>query len=329
MATGKPLGVAVGLELRGRLLDGLGRPLEGQGLEGLDEYPLHGSPPPFAARRRVERALPTGLRAVDGLLTLGAGQSMALQSDAGVGKATTLGIMARNSAAHTVVIASIGERSTELRDFLERDLDEGRGRCVAVAATEDSSPGERVKAPYTAMAIAEFLRDCGQDVLLLIDNVPRWWAARRELGLTGGGLENLLARTGVWGKGTITTVLVTNLQPENDLRALTEGHVTLTKRVAHSGRYPAIDVTQSVSRRFTEITTRQHQEAAGWLRSLLVCHQENELLIEGGAYKAGFNPRVDTAIERHSDCRAFLMQNVFERADFEDTLGRLCRLKEG
>ena len=174
--------------------------------------------------------------------------------------------------------------------------------------------------------MAEYLRDQGQDVLLILDSVPRWWAARRQMGLSGTGLENLLARSGAWPHGTITTILTTDWLPENALSSLTEGHICLSKKVAHSGRYPAIDISQSVSRRFCELADRQHQHSAAFLRSLLICHQENEVLIENGAYKQGFNSRVDLAIARHSEFRSFLMQNVFERADFDDTVQRLVRL---
>ena len=327
-ATGKPLSVAVGPALKGRVLDGLGRPLDGAPFDSVEERPLHVAAAPFLQRGRIDRVLATGLRVVDSLLTLGAGQSFALQSDTGVGKTTLLGLLTRNTRAHSVVLANIGERQPSIRDILERDLlPEGLARSVVVAASADASPGERVKAAYTAMAVAEYLRDQGQDVLLMVDSVPRWWAAHREMGLPENGLEQLLARAGVRAKGTITILLVTDLAPENDLRGLTEGHCVLCRRIAHTGRYPAIDVSQSVSRRFTEITTRQHQQSAGWLRSLLVNYQEHEALIESGAYQSGINRRVDEAIARMPDCRAFLMQGVFEPAEFQDTLERLDRLK--
>ncbi|MBN9420618.1 MAG: hypothetical protein J0I12_34550 [Candidatus Eremiobacteraeota bacterium] len=326
-ATGKPLSVAVGPELKGQILDGLGRPLDGS-LPGGEQRPLHLAAASFLQRRRVDRLLATGVRAIDGLLALGAGQSLALACEPGAGKTGVLSALARNSSAHSVVLASIGEQPHRLRDFLARDLGtDGLARSTVVAATAESSPGERVKAAFTALTVAEHFRDQGQDVLLLLDAVPDWWAAHREMGLPETGLEQLLARAGVCEKGTITTILVTDLEPQNDLLGLTEGVCTLSGQIARSGRYPAVDLSRSASRLFTEVASRQHLQCAKWLRSLLMHYQENELLIESGAYKPGFNQRVDEAIERFQDCQAFLRQDLFEAAEFQTTLEKLVQLR--
>ena len=330
VASGRQLGVSVGPGLLGRVLDGLGRPLDGlEALPDQFEYPLHRPAPPLVERQPVERVLASGVRAVDALLTLGAGQSLSFQAERGTGKRTTLSMFARQSAAHSVVFASVGEPASELQDFLARDLGlEGLERSVVVAATGDASVAERLKAPYTALAIAEYLRDQGQDVLFILDSVPCWRSACREMSWPGGALHNLLARSGARKNGTITSLLVTDACPENNLLSLTEGHICLSKKIAHSGRYPAIDVAQSVSRRFTQVASRQHQEGAKWLRSVLVCHQENELLIQSGAYKPGFNAAVDRALALHPECQLFLKQDVYGAADFEETLQRLAQLKK-
>ena len=322
-ATGQPLLVPVGAGLRGRVVDGLGAPLDGLGpIQAQAFYPLHRAAPDFSHRPRVERPLAVGLRVVDSLLTLGAGQRMALLTEPGVGTRTTLAMMARYCAAQTVVLCLLGGTATDLRDFLERDLDTGLSRCVVVAANLDSSAAARVKSFYTATAIAEYFRDQGEDVLLVVDSVTRWLARAQQ-----ADLGCLLARAGTAALGSISALYVADLAAQEPLRGQLEGQLVLTRRVAHKGHYPAVDVLQSVSRRFTEITSRQHQAGAAWLRSLLACYQENEILIENGAYKPGFHARVDWLLAHYDKCRSFLSQDVFEKADFESTMHRLLELK--
>lgn len=346
VAERRGLTAPVGWKLLGRVLDGLGRPIDDKGpLQVEGRYPVHRRPPDPLARQRVTRPLPLGVRAIDGLITCGRGQRLGIFSGAGVGKSTLLGMIARNTEADVNVIALIGERGREVRDFLEEDLGpEGLARSVVVVATSDQPALVRTKGAYLATAIAEFFRDQGKDVLLLMDSVTRFAAAQREVGLAVGEppatkgytpsvfaeLPRLLERSGSSDRGTITglyTVLVDGddlTDPIADsVRSILDGHVVLARRLAEREHYPAVDVLASVSRVMREVTEPRQQRAAARVRVLLAAYRDAEDLIQVGAYAHGSNPDVDTAIARMDAIDAFLRQDVDERSSFEETVERL------
>nr|WP_304172512.1 flagellar protein export ATPase FliI [Limnochorda pilosa] len=346
VAERRGLTAPVGWKLLGRVLDGLGRPIDGLGpLQVEGRYPVHSTPPDPLSRQRVTTPLPLGIRAIDGLITCGRGQRLGIFAGSGVGKSTLLGMIARNTAADVNVIALIGERGREVRDFLEEDLGpEGLARSVVVVATSDQPALVRTKGAYLATAIAEFFRDQGKDVLLLMDSVTRFAAAQREVGLAVGEppatkgytpsvfaeLPRLLERSGSGERGTITglyTVLVDGddmTDPIADsVRSILDGHVVLSRRLAERDHYPAIDVLASVSRVMRDVTSPAHQRAASRIRSLLAAYRDAEDLIQVGAYAHGSNPEVDAAIARMDAIDAFLRQGVEERSEFEETLRRL------
>ncbi|HBM96323.1 TPA: flagellar protein export ATPase FliI [bacterium UBP9_UBA11836] len=348
-ATGKPLSVKVGPKLLGRVLDGLGNPIDGLGpLEYETEYSIYNEPPNPITRPRIKRALPMGVRVLDSTLTLGAGQRVGIFAGSGVGKSTTLSMIARNTAAQVNVLALIGERGRELRDFIERDLGpEGMKRSVVVVATSDQPALVRLKGAYTGTALAEYFRDQGNDVMLMMDSVTRFAMAQREVGLAVGEppatkgytpscfalLPKLMERAGTSPKGSITgiyTVLVEgddmNEPIADTVRGILDGHIVLNRKIAHKNRYPAVDVLQSVSRLFTEINPKDIQKAAGILRNVLAVYQENEDLINIGAYQKGSNPKVDFAIDKIDEVQKFLSQGIYEPAPFEETRRRLLEM---
>ncbi len=351
-ATGKPLSIKVGPKLLGRVLDGLGNPIDGKGpIEYETEYPIYNEPPNPLDRPRISQPLSLGVRVLDSMITFGKGQRVGIFAGSGVGKSTTLSMIARNTEASVNVLALIGERGRELRDFIERDLGEsGMKRSVVVVATSDKSALVRLKGAYTGTAVAEYFRDQGQDVMLMMDSVTRFAMAQREVGLAIGEppatkgytpscfalLPKLLERSGTSKKGTITaiyTVLVEgddmNEPIADAVRGILDGHIVLNRKIAHKNRYPAVDVLQSVSRLFTEINPKDHQKAANKLRSVLATYQENEDLINIGAYQKGSNPKVDFAIEKYDDVQKFLGQGIYEPAPFETTRARLLEMFGG
>ena len=348
-ATGKPLSIKVGPKILGRVLDGLGNPIDGKGpLEYETEYPVYAEPPNPFTRPRITRPLSLGVRVIDSCLTFGRGQRVGIFAGSGVGKSTTLSMIARNTEASVNVLALIGERGRELRDFIERDLGEaGMKRSVVVVATSDQSALVRLKGAYTGTTVAEYFRDQGMDVMLMMDSVTRFAMAQREIGLAVGEppatkgytpscfakLPKLLERSGTSSKGSITaiyTVLVEgddmNEPIADTVRGILDGHIVLNRKIAHKNRYPAVDVLQSVSRLFTEINPKEHQKAANKLRNVLATYQENEDLINIGAYQKGSNPKVDYAIEKYDDVQKFLGQGIFEPAPFETTRARLLEM---
>ena len=348
-ATGKPLSIKVGPKILGRVLDGLGNPIDGKGpLEYETEYPVYAEPPNPFTRPRINRPLSLGVRVIDSCLTFGRGQRVGIFAGSGVGKSTTLSMIARNTEASVNVLALIGERGRELRDFIERDLGEaGMKRSVVVVATSDQSALVRLKGAYTGTTVAEYFRDQGMDVMLMMDSVTRFAMAQREVGLAVGEppatkgytpscfakLPKLLERSGTSSKGSITaiyTVLVEgddmNEPIADTVRGILDGHIVLNRKIAHKNRYPAVDVLQSVSRLFTEINPKEHQKAANKLRNVLATYQENEDLINIGAYQRGSNPKVDYAIEKYDDVQKFLGQGIFEPAPFETTRARLLEM---
>lgn len=344
--TGEVLKVKVGEALLGRVLDGIGRPIDGSELETVEaEYPIDEMPPDPLKRKLIDEVLPLGVKAVDGLLTLGKGQRIGIFAGSGVGKSTLLGMFARNTKADINVIALIGERGREVREFIERDLGpEGMARSVVVVATSDKPALERNKAAKTATAIAEYFRDQGRDVLLMMDSLTRFSMAQREIGLASGEppvtrgyppsvyseMPKLLERAGKSDKGSITglyTVLVDGddfNEPITDTaRSILDGHIMLDRRLAHKNHYPAIDVLQSISRCMSAITNREHKKAAGMLKNVMATYSEAEDLINIGAYKRGSNPDVDYAIDKIKGVNSFLLQQTDEKFDFEDVVNQL------
>ncbi|MEY8235579.1 flagellar protein export ATPase FliI [Lachnospiraceae bacterium 66-29] len=340
--TGHPLSVYVGNEMLGHTLDGMGRPTDIDELVLREEYPVDAAPPDPMARVIIDEVLPLGVKAVDGLITVGKGQRIGIFAGSGVGKSTLLGMFARNTRADINVIALIGERGREVREFIERDMgEEGMRRSVVIVATSDRPALLRRNAAKTATAIAEYFRDQGKDVLLMMDSLTRFSMAQREIGLASGEppvtrgyppsvyseMPKLLERAGNSDKGSITglyTVLVDGddfNEPITDTaRSILDGHIMLDRKLAHKNHYPAIDVLQSISRVMSSIVDREHKEAAGKLKNVLATYQEAEDLINIGAYKKGSNRNIDYAIEKIDEVNQFLLQETHDKFTFEEIL---------
>jgi ATP synthase in type III secretion protein N len=350
-STGTGLEVGAGPALLGRVLDGLGRPVDGQPMPtGLVGVPVDRAPPAALGRRPVTRPLATGVRAIDGLLTVGEGQRLGLFAGSGVGKSTLLGAIARGTNADVVVVALVGERGREVGDFIEHSLGpEGRKRAVVVVATSDAPALERLRAAQVATAISEHFRDQGQSVMLLLDSVTRVARAQREVGLAAGEpparrgyppsvfsmLPRLLERSGQGEQGSITaiyTVLVEGGDMEepiaDEVRGILDGHIVLDRRIAARGHYPAIDVTVSLSRVMEAVTAKPHLVAARRVRSLLGAYEEKRDLIALGAYAKGSDPRVDQAIAAVPEIERYLQQDAQALAAFEQSVAELLKLSE-
>ncbi|MEN6358103.1 MAG: flagellar protein export ATPase FliI [Armatimonadota bacterium] len=349
IAMGSSLRVAVGRELLGRVLDGLGRPLDGKGgIVKEAEVTAACQPPHPLSRRRISSPLTFGVRTIDGLLTIGKGQRIGIFAGSGVGKSTLMGMIARNTSADVNVIALIGERGREVRDFLEKDLgEEGLARSIVIVATSDQVPVVRLRGAQVATGIAEYFRDCGLDVLLMMDSVTRVAWAQREIGLASGEppttrgytpsvfatLPQLLERAGTSEKGSITglyTVLVEgddmNEPVADTVRGILDGHIVLSRALAAKNHYPAIDVLSSVSRVMPDVTTKEHRKNAGKLRDTLATYKSSEDLINIGAYAHGSNAGIDYALSKIDDANAFLKQAVDEPSDFDTTVATLSRM---
>ncbi|NLJ73550.1 MAG: flagellar protein export ATPase FliI [Firmicutes bacterium] len=345
-ATGRPLKIPVGPSLLGRILDGLGQPMDGQGpITAEDFYSINGRIPSPLERQRITEPLSVGVRAIDGLLSCGKGQRIGVFAGSGVGKSTLLGMMARNTEADVNVIALIGERGREVREFLERDLGpEGLARSVVIVATSDQPALVRIKGAMVASTVAEYFRDQGLDVLFMMDSVTRVAIAQREVGLAVGEppatrgytpsvfalLPRLLERTGPGINGTITgfyTVLVEgddmNEPVADTVRGILDGHIVLARELAEKQHYPAIDVLASVSRLMTEVADPEHKQLAGKFRSLLAVYRDAEDLINIGAYVSGSNEQIDLAIDLIDDLNGFLQQSVFEKPSWAQTVAEL------
>ena len=346
--TGETLKVWVGPELLGKCLDGMGRPVDGSLLTNAQAYPVEAPPPDPMSRVIINEVLPLGVKAVDGLLTIGKGQRIGIFAGSGVGKSTLMGMFARNTKADINVIALVGERGREVREFIERDLgEEGMKRSVVVVATSDRPALERNKAAKTATAIAEYFRDQGKDVLLMMDSLTRFSMAQREIGLANGEppvsrgyppsvyaeMPKLLERAGNGAVGSITglyTVLVDGddfNEPITDTaRSILDGHIMLSRKLGHKNHYPAIDILQSISRCMSQIATGEHKKQAGKLKSVMATYNEAEDLINIGAYKRGSNASIDYAIEKIDAVNQFLCQDVYEKVAFEESVERLKAL---
>jgi flagellum-specific ATP synthase len=346
VGTKKPLMVGVGPHLMGRILDGLGNPLDQKAPVKVESYrPTFSRVPNPLHRRRITEPFETGIRAVDALATVGKGQRIGIFAGSGVGKSILLGMMAKHCKSDVNVIALVGERGREVREFLERDLGpEGLKRSVVVVATSDQPALIRLKGAFVAAAIAEYFRDLGRDVLFMVDSVTRLASAQREIGLAIGEppatkgftpsvfamLPSFLERAGTSDKGTITglfTVLVEGDdmdEPISDAaRSVLDGHIALARRLAHRNHYPAIDVLESISRCMPDVVTAEHMGLAGRIKDLMAAYRENEDLIQIGAYAAGTSERVDKSIKAHGLLESYLKQGMTEKSEFGVSLARL------
>ncbi len=351
--SGHRLTVRVGPRLLGRVLTGLGDPMDHKGdLVGDDfvDYPVMQPPPDPLERQRILKHIEVGVRAIDATLTCGEGQRIGVFAAAGVGKSTLLGMIARNTEAEVSIICLIGERGREVRDFLEKDLgEEGLKRSVCIVATSDQPSLVRLKSAYVATAVAEYFRDMGKKVVLMMDSSTRFARSQREIGLAIGEpparagytpsvfseLPKLLERTGNSSKGSITafyTVLVAgddmNEPVADEVRSILDGHIILSRDLAASGHYPAIDVSQSVSRVMEGIAEDRHKKAARKLREVLATYEKQRDLILIGAYQKGSDPRVDYAIAKIDEVNNFLQQGLYEKMSFEQCVDGLCKLFE-
>jgi flagellum-specific ATP synthase len=348
--TGSPFRVAVGQPLLGRVIDGLGNPLDGFGVpEGVSWRSTTSPPPDPMTRPRIEDRVGLGVRALDTLVPCGRGQRLGIFAGSGVGKSSLMGMIARSTSAQVNVIALVGERGREVREFIERDLGDALSHSVVVVATSDQPALVRIRAAFTATAIAEHFRDQGRDVMLMMDSVTRFAMAQREVGLAIGEppatrgytpsvfalLPRLLERAGTSDRGSITglyTVLVDgddmNEPIADAVRSILDGHVVLTRSLAHAGHYPAIDVLQSVSRLIGEIVTPEVREAGTRVRTALAAYREKEDLISIGAYQAGTDPVLDAAIGLRPRIEAFLRQRVDEPSRPEEADAQLLALAD-
>ena len=342
--TGDALKVTVNDKLLGKTVNGLGVPIDGEMINGA-AYPVEAAPPDPMSRTIIDQVLPLGVKAVDGMITVGKGQRIGIFAGSGVGKSTLMGMFARNTKADINVIALIGERGREVREFIERDLgEEGMRRSVVVVATSDRPALERNKAAKTATAIAEYFRDQGKDVLLMMDSLTRFAMAQREIGLAVGEppvargytpsiyaeLPKLLERSGNFERGSITgvyTVLVegddTNEPIADTVRGILDGHIVLSRALANSNHYPAIDVSASISRLMNEIVSPEHRQLASRIRDILSVYEKNADLIAIGAYKPGSNRKLDFALSKIDAVNGFLTQEVDESFTYDQCIEQM------
>ncbi|SHJ43191.1 flagellar protein export ATPase FliI [Tepidibacter formicigenes] len=351
VASSHGLEVKVGEELLGRVLDGLGNPIDGgEDLNLKESYPVMNQPPDPLKRDKIVEPLPLGVKALDGILTCGRGQRIGIFAGSGVGKSTLLGMIARNTKADINVIALIGERGREVREFIENDLqEEGLKKSVLVIATSDQPPLVRMKGALLATSIAEYFRDAGKNVILMMDSLTRFSMAQREVGLAIGEppvtkgytpsvfavLPKLLERAGNSDKGSITglyTVLVDgddmNEPIADAVRGILDGHIVLSRNLANKNHYPAIEVLSSASRVMANITDRKHVETANKLKDLLATYREAEDLINIGAYAKGSNPKIDLAIEKIDEINSFLRQWTHDKFEYEEVIQTLFKIFE-
>ena len=347
--TGDKLNVRVSDKLVGRIIDALGEPLDGgESVEYTSSVPIAGVPVNPLTRPKINEPIELGVKAIDGLLTMGKGQRMGIFAGSGVGKSTLMGMIARKVKADINVIALVGERGREVREFIENDLgEEGMARSVVVVATSDQPAMMRNKCPMTATAIAEYFCSKGMDVLLMMDNLTRFAMAQREIGLATGeppvargytpsiyaAMPKLLERAGCFEKGSITgiyAVLVegddTNEPISDTVRGIIDGHIMLSRKIAMKNHYPAIDVLASISRLMSSIATPEQKAAAGKIRKIMSLYQENQDLISIGAYKAGTNPELDNAIKKMDAVNQFLQQAVDEKSTLDGAIEQMIKI---
>ncbi len=352
VALNKPIEVKVSDNLLGRVIDGLGEPMDDKGpIEQFEHRSIQNTAPDPLHRIRIEEPLTMGVKIIDGLLTLGKGQRVGIFAGSGVGKSTLMGMIARNTEAEINVIALIGERGREVREFIERDLgDEGLKRSVVIIATSDQPALIRLKAAEIATTVAEYFRDQGKNVMLMMDSLTRYAMAQREVGLAVGEppvsrgytpsvfamLPKLLERAGANDKGTITglyTVLVDGddlTEPVTDAaRGILDGHIVLSRKIANRNQYPAIDVLASVSRVMSDIVTSDHKANAGTVKSILATYQDAEDLINVGAYAKGSSAEIDEAIIKYPLVKSFLSQATDSNVAFRETQRMLSEIVKG
>jgi flagellum-specific ATP synthase len=345
VAMGETLSVPVSERLLGRVLDSKGDPLDDKGNIGSKNwYSIFRKPPHVLHRQNITRRMVTGIRSIDFLTPVGKGQRLGIFSGSGVGKSTLLGMIAKNTSADVNVIALIGERGREVREFIEGELgSEGLKRSVIIVSSSNSPPLSRIRGAYVATTVAEYFRDLGNDVMLLFDSVTRFARAQREIGLAVGEppatrgftpsvfstLPKLLERCGAADMGTITgfyTILVDaddiNEPISDAVRGILDGHLVLSRDLAERNQYPAVDVLQSLSRLGVKISGPETKKAAAYIRNMLAVYRNNEDLINVGAYAQGSNPEIDESIEKIDEIRDFLMQGIEEKAEIEDTFRR-------
>ena len=348
-ATGRPISVKVGDALLGRVLNGLGEPMDRKGELDFDAiYGIDNDPPDPVMRPRISDVFATGVKAIDGVLTLGMGQRIGIFAGSGVGKSTLMGMLARNCSSDVNVISLIGERGREVKDFIEESLgEEGLKRSVVICATSDQPPVIRLKGALVGTAIAEYFRDQGKNVLFMMDSVTRFAMAQREIGLATGEppttkgytpsvfamLPRLMERAGTSDKGSITaiyTVLVEGGDMDEPIadaaRGILDGHIALSRDLASKNHYPCIDVGHSVSRLFPVVSSDDHKKAAGRIREILARYTEAEDLINIGAYVKGSNPKIDDAISNIDAVNDFLKQGTHDTCQFDDNVKKLLSL---
>jgi ATP synthase in type III secretion protein N len=349
VGTGKPLSVKVGPALLGRVISGLGDPIDGKGpIETDESRPVFANPPDPMSRAMIEHPLPTGVKIIDALMTFGEGQRIGIFAPAGVGKSTLMGMLARGAQCDISVIALIGERGREVREFIELILgEEGMARSVVVCATSDCSSIERAKAAYVATAVAEYFRDQGQRVLLMMDSLTRFARALREIGLAAGEpparrgfppsvfaeLPRLLERTGMGAVGSITALYTVLAEDESggdpiaeEVRGILDGHMILSRRIAAKNQYPAIDVLASLSRVMPQVVPTEHMDAAGELRNLMAKYEEVEMLLQVGEFKKGNDLVADKAIDSIGNIKSFLNQKTSDLQNYDEIVGQLYEL---
>jgi len=350
--TFRPQSVRVGLDLLGRVIGSMGNPLDGKAApSGADQVSLSMTPPSPLTRRRIKEVLSTGVRSIDGCMTIGKGQRVGILAGSGVGKSKLIGMIARNTSADVNVIALVGERGREVREFIEGDLGpQGLARSVVVVATSDEPALMRIKGALVATAVAEWFRDQGADVLLMMDSVTRFAMAQREVGLAVGEppttrgyppsvyalLPKLLERAGTSDKGSITGIYSVLVEADdlNDpvgdaVRSILDGHISLSRALASRNHYPAIDVLESISRCMIDVTPDTHRLLAGEIRKILATYRDAEDLINIGAYVEGSNPEIDRAIKLMPTVRRYLQQGISEATKFADITGLLHKAVKG
>ncbi len=348
-ALGKSLSVNIGNGLLGRVLDGLGSPIDGKGAIGITKQrSIYANPPNPLQRKRISEPISTGIRAIDGMLTFGKGQRVGIFAGSGVGKSTLLGMIARNTDADINVIALIGERGREVKEFIEKDLgEEGLRRSIVIVATSDTPPLMRVKAALVATTIAEYFRDQGLDVMMMMDSATRLAMAQREVGLTIGEppttkgytpsvfsmLQKTMERTGTAEFGSITglyTILVEgddmNEPIADAARGILDGHIVLSRKLATLGHYPAIDILESISRVRNDIISPEHKKAIMSVQELIATYKGAEDLISVGAYQQGINPRTDRAVAFNDIINNFVKQTVEQSSTIDETVGELINI---
>jgi flagellum-specific ATP synthase len=351
IASGQSFSIAVGKELLGRVIDGLGNPIDGKGdIKCSSVRSIFREPPNPMERERISIALQTGVRSIDGLLSIGKGQRIGIFAGSGVGKSVTLGMIAKNTNADVNVITLIGERGREVKEFIEKDLgEEGLKKSVVVVATSDKPALIRMKGAFIGTAIAEYFRDIGMDVVLMMDSLTRFAMAQREIGLTVGEppttkgytpsvfavMPKLLERAGITDRGSITgfyTVLVDgddmNEPIADAARSILDGHIVLSRKLANKGQFPAVDPLQSVSRVMPEVVSKEHRGKATRFNEVLATYKEAEDLINIGAYVKGSNKQIDYSIGKIEKLKSFLKQDMNEKAEFVQTVSMLSSIFE-